>query len=114
MQQSRYVGFAGARVNKTNSIQTLQKDIEYQKILSFKLRESQLQKETRSRNLVGQIGDFDVQQHIWNTQGFPIVSGRQQALNIRNEEFDANTDVEMLIKENIHTQDQAVIDKLLA
>ena len=62
---------------------------------------------------MSQMGDFDAQ-HIWNTQGFPIVSGRQQALNIRNEEFNANNDVEMLIKENIHTQDQAVIDKLLA
>lgn len=63
---------------------------------------------------MSQIGEYDIQQQIWNTQGFPIVSGRQQALNIQNDELNANMDIEILIKENIHTQDQAVIDKLLA
>lgn len=67
------------------------------------MRESQLQNEKKSRN---------VMDDIWNSQGFPIVSGRQQALNIRNDE--ANNDIEMLLKDNINTRDQAVIDKLLA
>ena len=40
--KNQYVSLAGAKFKKTNSIETLQKDIEYQKILSFKLRESQL------------------------------------------------------------------------
>tara|TARA_B110000285_G_C14711318_1_gene417906 strand:+ start:271 stop:435 length:165 start_codon:yes stop_codon:yes gene_type:complete len=54
---------------------------------------------------MNQLGDYDVQQHIWNTQGFPIVSGRQQALNIPNDDLNSYSDVEMLIKENIHTGD---------